>query len=156
QGNTLSAILRQAWDGNDLRTLTKNNPARATDAHVSLIGHITAEELRRYLSATESANGFANRFIMLCTQRSKVRPEGGEVDAGAWEAARDDLAAALAFASTAGRVRRDDKARALWSEVYGPLSEGKPGLAGALLGRGEAHVMRLAMLYALMDCSAVI
>src|SRR5205823_2555764 len=43
QGNTLSAILRQAWDGLDLRTLTKNSPARSTGAHVSLIGHITSD-----------------------------------------------------------------------------------------------------------------
>jgi hypothetical protein len=40
--------------------------------------------------------------------------------------------------------------------VYGELSDGKPGLAGALLARTEAHVMRFAMLYALMDRSPTI
>ena len=30
QGNTLSAILRNAWDGRNLRSMTKNSPARAT------------------------------------------------------------------------------------------------------------------------------
>jgi hypothetical protein len=44
----------------------------------------------------------------------------------------------------------------LWRAVYGPLSDGKPGLAGALLARAEAHVMRLALLYALLDRSTVI
>jgi hypothetical protein len=34
QGNTLSAILRQGWDGGKLQSLTKNSPARATDAHI--------------------------------------------------------------------------------------------------------------------------
>jgi hypothetical protein len=53
-------------------------------------------------------------------------------------------------------MQRDEEARAVWREVYGPLSEGRPGLAGALLARAEAHVMRLAMLYALLDLSAVI
>jgi hypothetical protein len=53
EGNTLSAIVRQAWDGQDLRTLTKNSPARATKPHISIIGHITRDELRRYLDATE-------------------------------------------------------------------------------------------------------
>src|SRR5262249_61222562 len=46
--------------------------------------------------------------------------------------------------------------RAVWREVYGTLSAGRPGLAGALLARAEAHVLRLSMVYALMDCSAVI
>ena len=69
---------------------------------------------------------------------------------------RDELADALAFARSAGEVRRDDEARTIWCEVYGELSEGKPGLAGALLARGEAHVMRLALLYALLDKSELI
>jgi hypothetical protein len=156
QGNTLSPIIRQGWDGHNLRTLVKNSPARATSPHISLIGHITTDELRRYLTLTESANGFANRHLFVCADRSKLLPEGGQVDAEAWEAVRNGLADALHFARTAGQVSRDDQARAIWSEVYGPLSEGKPGLAGALLARAEAHVLRLALLYALMDSSAVI
>jgi hypothetical protein len=76
QGNTLSPILRQAWDGMPLRTMTKNSPARSTGAHISLIGHITVDELRRYLTQTESANGFGNRHTWFCTQRSKELPEG--------------------------------------------------------------------------------
>jgi hypothetical protein len=156
QGNVLSAVLRQAWDRGDLHTLVKNNPARATGAHVSIVGHITAEELRRYLSATEAANGFGNRFLWACVDRSKVLPEGGEPDADALEDVQSRLRASLEFARSAGRLARDDEARQVWREVYPALSEGKPGLAGALLGRAEAHVMRLALTYALLDRSAVI
>jgi hypothetical protein len=156
QGNTLSAVLRVAWDGRDLRSMTKNSPARATGAHVSLIGHITAAELRRYLTETETANGFGNRFLWLCADRSKLLPEGGAVAPAAWAALRDDLTEALAFARSVGEVPRDEEARDLWREIYGQLSEGKPGLAGALLARAEAHVLRLAMLYALLDRSATI
>jgi hypothetical protein len=154
--STLSAVIRNAWDGRDLRILNKNSPTKATGAHISVIGHITAEELRRYLTVTESANGFGNRFLWVCAERSKMLPFGGSIDPQAWEALRNDLAAALAFARDVGMVSRDEKALKLWAEVYGQLSEGRPGLAGALLGRAEAHVMRLALIYALMDCSAVI
>jgi hypothetical protein len=154
--STLSAVLRVAWDGRDLRILNKNSPARATGPHVSLIGHITAEELRRYLTATESANGFGNRFLFCCADRSKLLPEGGAIDPSVLDMLRDELTRALAVARTAGEVRRDDEARAVWREVYGELSEGRPGLAGALLARGEAHVMRLALLYALLDRSPLV
>ena len=41
EGNTLSALVRQAWDSGTLRTLTKNNPVVATDAQISILGHIT-------------------------------------------------------------------------------------------------------------------
>ena len=44
--------------------MTKS-PAKATDAHISVIGHITTDELRRSLTRTEAANGFANRLCEL-------------------------------------------------------------------------------------------
>jgi hypothetical protein len=156
QGNTLSAVIRQAWETGTLRALTKNTPARATGAHISLIGHITAEELTRYLSATESANGFGNRFMWFVVKRSKLLPEGGRVD----EQDMDDLAGRIAdavrHAAGVGEMTRDPEARDLWCSVYGELSGDRPGLAGCLLGRAEAHVLRLSMLYALLDQKAVI
>ena len=36
EGNTLSAIIRNAWDSGNLRSLTKNSPAKATGAHISI------------------------------------------------------------------------------------------------------------------------
>jgi hypothetical protein len=153
QGNILSTVIRQAWDSGSLRTMTKNNPARATDAHISIVGHITCEELQRYLSATEIANGFGNRFLWVCVDRSKGLPEGGEPDPQVLADVQARLAVAVAFASGVGAMHRDEEARELWCAVYGDLSEGKPGLTGALLGRAEAHVMRLALLYALLDQS---
>lgn len=63
EGNTLSAIIRQAWDSGNLRTMTKNSPAQATGAHVSIIAHITRDELCRLIDTTEASNGFCNRFL---------------------------------------------------------------------------------------------
>ena len=59
--------------------MVKNSPACATDAHISIIGHITRAELRRLLTQTESANGFGNRFNWLAVKRSKCLPEGGKI-----------------------------------------------------------------------------
>ena len=80
EGNTLSTILRQAWDGDEvLNTLVKTSAAKATGAHVSVIGHITAEELQRKLTASEQTNGFGNRFLWICAKRSKHLPLGGNI-----------------------------------------------------------------------------
>src|SRR5262249_13609697 len=128
QGNTLSAILRQAWESGDLRTLTKNSPARSTGAHISLLGHITTEELRRYLTTTEMANGSGNRHLWLCVRRSKELPEGGAVDEDALTALQTRLAEALVFARQQGEMRRDDAAREIWREVYSQLSADRLGL----------------------------
>jgi hypothetical protein len=156
QGNTLTAVLRMAFDGGDLRTLTRHSPLKATGAHVSLISHCTIEELRRYLSATESANGFGNRILWLCVRRSKVLPEGGNLDPAALAPIEERLREAVEFAKDIGGMQRDEQARTVWHAVYEMLSEGKPGMAGALLGRAEVHVMRLACVYALLDLSDVV
>ena len=39
--STLSPTLRSAWDGRPLAILTRTAPARATSAHIAIIGHIT-------------------------------------------------------------------------------------------------------------------
>ncbi len=152
-GNTLSPVVRCAWDSGELRSLTKTSPAKATGAHISLIGHITSDELRRLLSATEIANGFANRFLWVCVKRSKLLPEGGTPDLGAVAAVECELAGVLAFARGAGEIKRDDEARDVWRDVYPTLSAERHGLAGSLLGRAEAHVLRLSVLYAVLDTS---
>ncbi len=61
----------------------------------------------------------------------------------------------VSFARELGlrELKRDKAARLLWHEVYPSLSEGRPGLLGAVTSRAEAQVMRLALIYALLDCS---
>jgi hypothetical protein len=153
QGATVSEILRRAWDGATLQTLVKNNPTRATNAHVAMIGHITRAELVRRLPETEIANGLANRFIICCARRSKLLPDGGALD---WEqlgSFTGRIGRAIEFAKNVGEMKRDGDAQAAWEKVYGPLSDAKPGLVGTLISRGEAQVLRLSMLHAVLDCS---
>jgi hypothetical protein len=154
EGNILSAVIRSAWEDGNLRTMTKNFPARATDGHISLVGHITREEYRRELTQTESANGFANRYCIVAVDRSKCLPEGGQAVGIADLVVR--LQKAIEFAKNCGELKRDDEARTLWAHVYPKLSEGKPGFLGAITARAEAQVLRFSGMYALLDCSNVV
>jgi hypothetical protein len=148
-GNTLSAVLRQAWDSGRLRSMTKNSPARATGAHISIIGHVTRQELVRLLTESDAANGFANRFLWLCVRRSKLLPEGGRPVELSDLRAR--LGRALEFARGADFLVRDDEAGQLWRSAYVELSREQPGLLGLITNRAEAQVLRLSCLYALLD-----
>lgn len=153
EGNTLSPIVRQAWDGETLQTIVRNNPLRAAQAHVGIVGHITKDELLRYLNATELANGFANRFLLVAVERSKLLPFGSALADEKLAKVRDAVRLALRFAGAHRPLAFDDAAREQWMTVYGELSTGQPGLAGAATARAEAHVVRLALIYALLDCS---
>jgi hypothetical protein len=152
-GNTLSAVIRNAWDTGDLQTLTKNSPAKATGAHVSLIVHITRQELLRYLTSIEAGNGFGNRFLWFCVKRSKSLPFGGGVHKVNFEHLIKRLKETVEFAKAVVEITWAENTRSLWAEIYPELSEGKSGLIGALTARGEAYVTRLACVYALLDLS---
>jgi hypothetical protein len=155
-GNTLSAIVRQAWETGHIQTMTKNSPAKTTNAHISIIGHITEDELKKYLSEVETANGFANRFLWIVVRRSKFLPITPPAGLDAVNAALDKIAAAVAFAKTQRRVERDAEADTHWCDVYPVLERDRVGLAGAMTARAAAHVTRLALIYALSERSPVI
>lgn len=151
---TTSALLRAAWDGGTLRNAVKNSPLVATDPHVSIIGHITTDELVRLLTASEVANGFGNRHLFALVRRSKLLPFGGTVEMDVLRAFAERVSERLASARGAEELRYDAAAASLWAERYAHLSRDRYGLAGSLCNRAEAHVTRLALIYALADGAA--
>lgn len=155
EGSTLSSVIRQAWDSDSLRVMTKN-PIKATEAQISIIGHITKDELARNLDETETANGFANRFLWIFTRRSKYLPEGGNLQESDLNGLIEKLNKAVTYARSTGELKRDEEARQKWIEIYPKLSDGHTGLLGSVTSRAEAQVMRLACLYALLESSEVI
>lgn len=151
EGNTLSPVIRQAWDDGRLQTLTKKDPMKATDTHVSIVGHITKSEVLKHLTETEAANGFANRFLWLAVGRSKELPFGGEWHKIDKAPLIRRLRSALEFGKDQVEVEWGESAKDDWREVYGALSEGKHGLFGSIVSRAEAQVIRLAAIYAVMS-----
>jgi hypothetical protein len=151
EGNTLSSVLRDAWDCVPLHVLTRKEPLRADGVNLSFIANVTPAELLNCLTATEKANGFANRFLMVLVRRSKELPEGGDdVAIGSIVA---HLRAAIEAAKGRGRIQRDAAARELWAEEYKRLTRPRDGMRGELCGRAEAHTLRLSLIYALLDSS---
>ncbi|HZW32924.1 MAG TPA: DUF3987 domain-containing protein, partial [Isosphaeraceae bacterium] len=148
-----SAVMRQGWDGSTLASMTKSSPYRATGAHVSIIGHITAEELTRLLSQCDQANGFANRFLWVCCRRSKLLPFGGRIPPDEVDRLQARLSEAAAFARSAAMIQWTRPAMAIWDEVYPRLTSPRPGALGMVSSRAEAHTLRLALLYTLLDRS---
>lgn len=154
EGNTLSGILREAWDCRRLRVLTRKEPLDVDGVNLSIIAHVTPEELLNNLTATDRCNGFANRFLILLVRRSKLLPEGGgEVNLSPIVTR---LCAAVEAAKGRGLIARDGAARSLWANEYEKITRTRDGIRGALCGRAEAHVLRLSLLYALLDSANAI
>jgi hypothetical protein len=149
--STLSPTLRSAWDGRPLALLTRTAPARATSAHISIIGHITQTELRRHTTTVEIAKGFLNRFVFAAVRRVRLLPEGGDPHPLKGSGLARYLTSVLKHAQTAGQLTLDPDARELWWQLYPQLTEPADGIVGHLTARAEAHTIRLALIYALLD-----
>jgi hypothetical protein len=160
QGNNLSPTMRDAFDKGHLNSMVKNSPAKATDAHITIVGNITKEELLRGMLVEEMDNGFANRFLWACSRRSKCLPEGGRM----WEVIESEPFHELqkefnrASYNVEGPVRRDGDAADIWgyddrpeAGVYRELTEERHGIYGACTARAAAVTLRVSLIYALLD-----
>ena len=92
-----------------------------------------------------------NRFVIICCRRVRLLPEGGNPDPLKGSGLPRYLSSAIQHARSVGPVRFDQHARRLWRNSYPQLTQPADGLPGHLTARAEAHTIRLALIYALID-----
>ena len=164
-GNTLSAALRDAWDGTSIRPAVKTCRVWASDPHIGIIGDVTPSELRELMHARELTNGFANRFIFFWAEGDKVLPFPQYTPKNVVDALAERVAQVLRFAGADRHVDKDvmrmefsSEAASLYARLYrGELRDRSAGehITG-LLDRRAPVLLRLAMLFALTDQTNVI
>lgn len=160
-GNTLSSALRDCWDGVSIKPATKGQPrVWASNPHICLSAAITGTELHNVMAARELTNGFANRFLMIWAERTRMLPfpratPQNEVDTLAQRAIE-----VIKFAGGDRFAERDVReigitpaAERRYAELYlGELNDQSAGeIVTALLERRAPVLWRLAILFALCD-----
>lgn len=154
EGNITSQVLRDAWDGGDLRSMARGTGVTATDPHVSIIGHITRDELMEVTGGSSLANGFYNRFLWIFSQRSKLLPFGGnDVDV---TAEIMQIRQALCIrredqdmhgAGNPLRMKIDKTAIDAWRTIYAQYS----GDMHPMKARAAPLVLRIALVFAFLE-----
>jgi len=156
EGNTLSPIIRTLWDDTDVEPLTKTNRIKTTGSHISILSHITTQELKASLNSTEIFNGFANRFLWVFVRRQKIVPLPKKLDPALEQSFAERLAHAIEHGFYRDAVEMDERAAYAWGSnthrgIYHKLTRCAPGIAGAITARSEPQVLRIALIYALLD-----
>ncbi|MEU2625745.1 hypothetical protein [Kitasatospora sp. NPDC007106] len=157
EGNTLLPLIRQAWDGGTLRTMTLK-PKVATDPHIGIIGHITPTELRAKLSDSERAGGTMNRFLPVLSKRSKLLPDGGDLGEATIKALGAELREIIEHASKIERMARTAAAAVYWRDIYRRLAadHAGDGPVAQVVARAAPQVLRLSVTAALLDgCGSI-
>jgi Protein of unknown function (DUF3987) len=131
---------------------------KATNLHINVLGHITQPELKLVLTGDDVYNGLANRFLWACVRRTKKLAFPQPMDGD------KVLNIAIRLAGTIKWIKQpassestlDNAARDYWETQYLIISADRHGAIGAVTARDEAHTLRLALLFCLLDGSSVI
>lgn len=165
EGNTLSAALRDCWDGGSIKPATKSARIWATHTHIGLTGNVTPSELLAMLKSRELSNGFANRFLIYWAEQNKVNPYPQYTPNVVVQQLAERVAEVLRFTQSDRHVERDwmkvelsGNARVRYANLYkGELRDYRYGpTVNGLLERRAPMLLRIAMLFALTDKVAVI
>ncbi|TKG66188.1 DUF3987 domain-containing protein [Prauserella endophytica] len=151
-GSILPRVLREAWDGAVLRTLTRASPLTATGAHITIIGHVTPGELKIKLTEAQMSGGTLNRFLPIASRRTKLCPDGGNIPDQVLDASGRVLADRIQHARGLDEIKRTPSADELWRQQYAHLRRELPdGQVSKMLARAVPQVLRLSLAYALLD-----
>lgn len=160
-GNTLSSALRDCWDAVSIKPATKGQPRIwASHPHICLSAAITGSELHNVMASRELTNGFANRFMMIWAERTKMLPFPKASLPHEIDALAKRTIEVIRFAGGHRFAERDvlfvgmtPAAERLFAALYlGELNDQSAGeIVTALLERRAPVLRRLAMLFALCD-----
>lgn len=152
EDNTTSDVIRLAWDSHDLQVTAKKAGEEASDPHVSIIGQITREEFGAVVSPTDLSNGLLNRFLFCAVNRSKLLPVQvkGPDPAQLGEIVEELKAVIDEAKNRPYQLHMTSDASQLWAEFYRQLPD-RDGLIGNVTARAEAHIIRIAMIYAVSE-----
>lgn len=160
EGNTLSAALREVWDGGGIKPATKTNRVWVKRPHIGLLADITPSELLSLMASRELTNGFANRFIFFWAEGDKVNPAPKPTPSDVVAALAEAVAGVLRFAGADRHAEGDlfrmelsKDAFSAYAKLYrGELRDRSAGeQVTGLLDRRAPMLMRLAMIFALTD-----
>ena len=149
--NKLSAVLRDAWDNKDLRTMTKNSPENATAPHIGFCAHITEAELKNLLANVQISNGFSNRILWIYAERSKFLSRSPDEPFDFIPYAEDLKESIDYVKSFSGCLLLTSNAQSLWNEAYPQLeADRRNEYINALTARAAPTVLRMAGILALL------
>jgi Protein of unknown function (DUF3987)/Bifunctional DNA primase/polymerase, N-terminal len=169
EGNTLSEMFRHMFNGDPMEVNVKNSKETISVPRScgTSAGLITRTELLDVLKESEKASGFVNRYMMLLVHRVRKISRPARMMDPAMIAEREAIVHELQSVLKWIESKKDEvepldythglkmswslEAGEMWDVFYNGLGDDD----AEYLTRAEVFVMRLSMIYALLDKAAV-
>ena len=163
EGSIISPLLRDAYDqSGPLRYSTITHHGKvSTNHHLAISAAITPTELQTHFPRLSTADGLGNRFCWVYTATDDVvLPDGGHVDMEALADVATKVKFAGSFSAYGGAATREvtlsKEVAERWRDKDYSVLRRKgvdAGSLGAMVSRQTAHVLRIALIYAVVDGS---
>jgi len=157
EGSILAQVWRLAWDCARLGLMTRGQRVSVTGATIALIGHATVDELLMTTKASDVVGGNSNRIMWCLAKRRNLKPFGGRVPLEEMESLAGQVRYRLDAARQTGEVDLTPAAKTKWARLYYAMGATEaPGALKNVLSRAEPYILRLSLLYAMLDGAAAI
>ena len=150
--SNVDSVLRQAFDRESLQVNRARDVQRVDDANISIIGHITPDELTEQVRSVWAVNGFFRRWLWCYSESSKevnsIMPENIAADLV------DLFVLAIENARRHASVTLTPEAWDYWAEWRRSLATDDESFITKASAGHESRVARMALVLALLDLDA--
>lgn len=156
QGQVIKEVYSDLWSKGATDKVTSGQKHRVTGATIGFVGHITKPQLDEDFDYVDMMSGFGNRFLWIFTRRTKVLPLAESLPEHQLQEFVDALREPLEFARTEAPAEYtfSDDAWDLWCDLVEKYDRPQhSALLDHLTARARPIVRRLAVIYAVADCS---
>lgn len=154
EGSTVTEIFRNAWDQMPLEINTSQRQIRASEYAISLIAHITPKEFKTLINETDSSNGYLNRFLFCLIGSASPRPFPSAFEDANFNFIQK-FQEVIKYIETTEyqKVILSDDAKILYEEYYTEFHYRNEDAFSELVTRAISHLIKLALIYAILDKS---
>lgn len=161
QGSTIKDTLRSLWESGETESIAKSSEQVVTNATFSIVAHITKTDLEAEMPEQDLRNGFGNRFLYIHSERTQFLPSAPAIPSDDLIELLAPLHDALEFAQTAPEdYPFSPAAEEMWNSIgyvwYTQAKRSSGPVEDKMAGRARPAVRRMAIIYAIADCSSKI
>jgi len=151
-GNSLGEAMMEIFDMVPLHNSSKGGQATATNYSISIIASGVPSTIRNIVSQSDAENGQANRMLWIFSESNIDIPRPKKIELETMPEAIALSKAILLARQISTPMEMNEDAGELWDKMYTKLKhQTVPGIAGEILSRAEALVLRLTGIYAMLD-----
>jgi hypothetical protein len=154
EGSTITECLRNSWYNEILEINLSGRSVRSTEYSIAMICHVTEKELTKLISDVDSSNGYLNRFLFCKIGAAESRPFPDDFDIITFSFFTDFISS-MDFIDemTNQEVKLSVEARSRYEEIFNSYQYRTEDDISDLVARSIPHLLKIAMIYALLDQS---